>query len=150
MIFPFMDLKSIRATPLKSINQLFKPTVHALSTERLLQELRNGCKDESSRGLYSEAIVAREFINKGWELKFHRHKFYGVELDLVFTLKKYVQILEVKSVSSYSNYWNHISYKQLDRLEYAVQMMRGSVDDVVLTIALVDRGGKVSYFPSGI
>lgn len=94
--------------------------------------------------------MARQFIDKGWNLKFHRHKFYGVELDLVFTFKKCVQILEVKSVSSYSNYWNHISYKQLDRLEYAVQMMRGSVDDVVLTIALVNRKGEVSYFPSEV
>ncbi len=113
-------------------------------------ELKNGYRDRRSRGLYSEAVVAREFINKGWNLKFHRHKFYGVELDLIFTFKNSVQILEVKSVSSYSNYWYHVSYKQLDRLEYAVQMMRGSVDEVELSLALVNKNREIHYFPSDI
>lgn len=74
------------------------------------------------QGVWAERLAAQHFIQRGYQLIFHRHKVFGTEHDLVFRLHaQHYLFVEVKTILDEDQISWALSQGQLQRLLRSVE-----------------------------
>ena len=104
--------------------------------------------NSQERGLYAERLVEDYFIEKGYQIRFHRKKIFGVEYDWVFQNKTELIYVEVKSVKSADFYIQRWPWRQKQRF-LRVAAVLAAQQKAIFYLALVDYKDKVHLFKVG-
>lgn len=137
-----MSLDNTKATPPKSTETRSQGSAPAASTEKLLVESKSTFGKPSSKGCQSEAEVARQLEESGFQIVAERLKTPFAEVDLLVRSPEGALILvEVKSSDWPRGEWAGFSQGQKRRLERArrwIEVSRG--EDV--GFRLMSPGGE--------
>lgn len=111
----------------------------------------NTCSDSHFKkfrlGFTAELLVANHYLLNGYRWTYHRHKFYGVEIDLVFENDNEVILVEVKKTSHHDFLNDRISQRQKDRLYLAFANLQASLQkDLIFHYVVVDTHDKLYIF----
>ncbi len=104
--------------------------------------------DAHERGAHAEQIVCDLFMERGYRVRFHRKKIFGVEYDWVFANEKEAVYVEVKSVRSADFYLRRWPWNQKQRF-IRVAAVLAAKERAHFYLALVDYGDKVHLFRVG-
>lgn len=100
------------------------------------------------RGVYAEQKVCELFFERGYHIRFHRKKIFGVEYDWVFQNSHEAVYVEVKSVRSADFYIQRWPWKQKQRF-LRVAAVLAEKERAHFYLALVDYSDKVHLFRVG-
>lgn len=100
------------------------------------------------RGVYAEQKVFELFTQKGYKVRYHRKKIFGVEYDWVFSNSAEAVYVEVKSVKSAHFYLQRWPWKQKQRF-IRVASVLAERERAHFYLALVDYEDKVHLFRVG-
>ena len=100
-------------------------------------------------GLAAEDSVEREYLARGYRCVAKRWSGKGGEIDLVFRLSRQLVFVEVKAGRSHDAAMARITHRQAARIAQSAEAFlgtqaAGSVTDMRIDVALVDRTGRVS------
>ena len=100
------------------------------------------------RGDYAENKVYELFIERGYRVRYHRKKIFGVEYDWIFANENETVYVEVKSVKSADFYLKRWPWKQKQRF-IRVASVLAAKEKAHFFLALVDYYDKVHLFKVG-
>lgn len=101
-----------------------------------------------SRGEHAEMKVRDYFLNKNFQIVFHRKKIFGVEFDWGFKKNGEMIYVEVKSVKSTEFYINRWPWKQKARFARVANILAAQRKSTFY-LALVDYEDRIQLFKVG-
>lgn len=100
-------------------------------------------------GLAAEGCVERDFAARGYQLVDRRWRGPGGEIDLVLRRGRQIVFVEVKAARTHDAAAARITHRQAGRIARSSEaflgtQQPGSVTDMRIDVALVDRSGRVA------
>ena len=100
------------------------------------------------RGAHAEKIVCHHFLLKGYRVRHHQRKIFGVEFDWIFEGPNGFAYVEVKSVTSAPFFIQRWPWKQRQRFVRVAAVVAAN-EKAQFYLALVDYDDKVHLFKVG-
>jgi len=99
-------------------------------------------------GLAAEAIVARDYLNRGQEVACQRWRGKAGEIDLIIRDGDRVVFAEVKKSRTHDRAATRLSFRQLERIcnaasEFVDGEPNGQLTEIRFDLATVDQAGTV-------
>ena len=132
-----------------------RSTARVYTIDRLLRECAStgpDCAPESfwRRGLWAEAVVAREYSTKN-QFLFHRLRTPFGELDLGFLRENEIVAIEVKTMGAEGFVADRLGRRQKQRLLRSMQFLTAETGaPCAFHYALVDATGNVTVIEDGV